>query len=267
MKKLVVMVLFFVFSHGASAIDCSLYQESYSCPSSVKYPVHISFDDGPADVTPAVLDVLKRENVRATFFIIASKIDCKPHLQACSSGDKSACNAAQQCQQRRDILQRAKNEGHMIGSHGYKHVHHSKLSPDSLRQQISQSHDLLKPFFTTTPPLFRLPYGDGWFNRQEHPEVLAELARQGFSHVAWEMSAYDWREADQHGDKILQTAMNEICTKKKGVILFHDGVDNEAHRGRTFTASHISEWLPAMKCVAEFKPLSFFKNNITLNGR
>ena len=265
MKKYLMLMLLLIFSQHVIANDCTFYQESFNCPSSEKYPVHISFDDGPADVTPEVLDTLKRENVKATFFIIASKIDCEPHQQACSNGDQNSCNAVQQCQQRRDILQRAKNEGHMIGSHGYQHIRHSQLSADDLQQQIAQSKELLKPYFTTNPPLFRLPYGDGWFNRKEKPEVLIELSRQGFSHVAWEMSAYDWRKKDQHGDKILYTAMNEICTKKKGIILFHDGMDNQVHIGRTFTASHISEWLPAMKCVAEFKPLSFFKRNLTLN--
>ena len=260
MQKYIIATLLLIFSHYLMAEDCQSYQTTFHCPSSEKYPVHITFDDGPADVTPDVLDALKRENIKATFFIIANKIDCKPHQQACDLGDQNKCIAAQQCQQRRNILQRAKNEGHMIGSHGYNHVHHSQLSAHDLRQQISQSKKLLASFFTTNPPLFRLPYGDGWFNRNEHPEVLAELAKQGFKHIAWEMSAYDWKQADQHGDKILHTALNEICTKKRGIILFHDGVDNQEHRGRVFTTSHIAKWLAAMKCVAEFKPLQFFKN-------
>ena len=258
--------LFFLFSfsflmQAAFATDCETYRKIYQCPGLEKYPVHISFDDGPADVTVGVLDALKRENIKATFFIIASKIDCEPHQQACGKGNQAECESAQLCQQRRSILQRVKNEGHMIGSHGYLHVRHSELNPNTMRQYIHRSKVLLEPYFTTNPPLFRLPYGDGWFNRKEHPEVLRALHQEGFQHVAWEMSAYDWREADQQGDAILRTAMNEICTKKRGIILFHDGVHDQEHRGRIFTTSHIAEWLPIMKCVADFKPLDYFPSN------
>jgi hypothetical protein len=70
------------------------------------------------------------------------------------------------------------------------------------------------------------------------------------------MSAYDWRIPDQQGDKILHTAINEICTKKRGIILFHDGVHDQLHQGRIFTAKNMDRWLPAMKCVADFQPLS-----------
>lgn len=248
------------------AADCDAYREAFHCASQEKHPISLSFDDGPADVTVDVLDALKREHIKASFFIIASKIDCEPHQQACQAGKQSECEAEQRCQQRRNILQRAKDEGHTIGSHSYLHVKHSQLSSSTMRQYIRRSRELLAPYFTSNPPLFRLPYGDGWFNRQEHPEVLEILHQEGFEHVAWEMSAYDWRKADQQGDKILHTAINEICTKKKGVILFHDGVDTQEHVGRVFTTSHISKWLPAMKCVAEFKPLSFFKSNIAFTS-
>ena len=136
-----------------------------------------------------------------------------------------------------------------------------------MEAQISHSKQLLAPYFNTSPPLFRLPYGDGWFNRAEKPAVLETLHNYGFQHIAWEMSAFDWREADQQGDKILQTVMHEICTKKRGVILFHDGDSEQEHIGRTFTLKHIAEWIPAMRCVADFKPLNYFYKNVKVIKR
>lgn len=246
-------IALYFYSSVLFALDCRPYQQQ--CATLDKYPIHLSFDDGPADTTAHILDVLKKENIKATFFVIANKIDCPVYQKACQAGKQQACQDEQLCQSNRQILQRVKDEGHMIGSHSYYHVHHSKLSATQLQQHIQRSKTVLAPYFTTNPPLFRLPYGDGWFNLQTQPQVLQELKRQGFKHIAWEMSAYDWRVADQQGDKILQTAMNEICTKKRGTILFHDGLHDQLHTGRLFTAQHLDQWLPAMKCVAEFKSL------------
>jgi len=248
-----ITIALYFYSSVLFALDCRPYQQQ--CNSLEKYPLHLSFDDGPADVTAHILDVLKKENIKATFFVIANKVDCPVYAKSCQAGNQQACQDEQLCQNNRKILQRVKDEGHMIGSHGYNHVHHSKLSATQLQQDIQRSKTVLAPFFTTNPPLFRLPYGDGWFNRDTQPQVLQALSQQGFKHIAWEMSAYDWRVADQQGDKILHTVINEICTKKRGIILFHDGVHDQLHTGRLFTAKHIDQWLTAMKCVAEFKPL------------
>jgi len=253
MPYLALIAALYFYSSMLLGLDCRPYQQQ--CANLKKYPIHLSFDDGPADVTPHILDVLKKEQIQATFFIIANKVDCPVYKKACRAGNQQACQDEKSCQINRQILQRIKDEGHMIGSHGYHHVHYSKLSPAQLQQDIQRSKAVLAPYFTTNPPLFRLPYGDGWFNRDTQPQVLQALTQQGFKHVAWEMSAYDWRVTDQQGDKILNTAINEICTKKRGTILFHDGVHDQLRTGRLFTAEHIDQWLPAMKCVANFTRL------------
>ncbi len=250
--KIFIIFYLFLITSVTFAIDCQTYQRQ--CASSEKYPIHLSFDDGPADVTATILDVLKKEKIKATFFVIANKVDCPVYKNACDAGDPNACYDLKICRENRKILQRVKNEGHMIGSHGYQHIHHSKLPPKKLRREIQRSKQVLKNYFSTQPPLFRLPYGDGWFNRQQYPDVLKALSEQGFQHIAWEMSAYDWRRSDQQGDKILNTVINEICTKKRGTILFHDGVHNQIKVGRLFTAANIGRWIPAMKCVAKFVP-------------
>ena len=261
MPYLGLALILYLYSSLLFALDCRPYQQQ--CANLDKYPIHLSFDDGPADVTPHILDVLKKEKIKATFFIIAHKVDCPAYQKACQAGNQSACQDEQRCQLNRNTLQRVKDEGHMIGSHGYYHVHHSKLSATELQRDIQRSKKVLAAYFTTNPPLFRLPYGDGWFNRDTQPQVLAALKQQGFKHIAWEMSAYDWRLADQQGDKILHTVMNEICTKKRGTILFHDGVQDQLRTGRVFTAQHLDQWLPVMKCVAEFKSLPALSHPIS----
>ncbi len=251
----------------AVADDCKQYRAKYQCPGTLKKPIHLSFDDGPADLTPGLLNTLKKANIPATFFVLAERIDCQPLRNNCKVKNSAACSSYHYCMEHRKTLQQMKADGHMIGSHSYSHVRLSTLSKNKMQQQILQSKQLLRPFFTTSPALFRLPFGDGWFNREQCPIVLNTLKKTGFQHIAWEMSAFDWRKADQHGDAILQTVMHEICSKNGGVILFHDGDFEQEHIGRTFTGDHFAEWIPAMRCVADFKPLSYFYKNLTVIGK
>lgn len=251
---LILLALMPVLLQAESIPNCAYYQQYYQCPADQKYPVHLTFDDGPADVTADILDVLQREGIKATFFAIAERVDCPIYQTACSQGDANACDAMELCEQRRQILQRAKDEGHHIGSHSYLHIRHSEMSHEQMQASIYNSKAVLAPYFTTNPPLFRLPYGDGFFNQADVPHVMQAVNQAGFQHLGWEISAFDWRKADQQGDIILDTVMFDICKKKRGNILFHDGVHDQPHRGRVFTAANIGRWIPIMKCVAEFQP-------------
>lgn len=262
--RLITLVLLGLFSASLWATDCAEVRKHYQCEGNAKYPIHLTFDDGPADLTPRVLDILKRENIPATFFIIAYKVDCDSFRRQCTQQgvNPQNCSAYQLCQVRKNTLKRIVAEGHMVGSHSYRHDKHSEIPASLMHQHIQRSKHVLAPYLSTEPAMFRLPNGDGWFNRASQPQVLKAVEKYGFKHIAWEMSAFDWRVSDQQGDKILDTAMHEICTKKKGLILFHDGDSEEDHIGRTYTNTHIGRWIPKMRCVADFKPLSYFYPNL-----
>ncbi|MGB0845532.1 MAG: polysaccharide deacetylase family protein [Thiolinea sp.] len=261
-KQLLITAGLLALSNLVYAVDCNAVRAKYSCPADTKYPLHLSFDDGPALQTTDVLDALRREKVPATFFVLAEKIDCGRILQQCvkdnpdTAADGSNCVEYRQCELRRTILNKAKQDGHMIGSHSYSHLRYSMLPPRLMQRHFSASRRLLEPFFTTEPALFRLPYGDGWFNRKEKAYVLKELAQQNFLHVDWQLSAFDWDTRNQQGDKIMDKVLGQICHRKNGgIVLFHDGVDNQMHEGRLFTTQNIGRWIPMMRCAVEFKPL------------
>ena len=241
----------------STAIDCNAIKAKYQCPAQ-KHRIHLSFDDGVGSVTPKILDILKHENIKATFLILGNKVDCKKH--------KTGSQSHKLCQQRFATLQRIKREGHDIGSHSYQHHHHSELNPAQLNDTIMRSRHILEPFFTTEPAIFRLPYGDGWFNQKKAPQVMQALKKAGFFHLGWEMTAYDWNRDYQRGDKILDNVLGQMCGKGKrgrdGVVLFHDGVFENEHEGRLFTANNLARWIPAIRCVADFKPLLHFKKNL-----
>jgi peptidoglycan-N-acetylglucosamine deacetylase len=102
--------------------------------------VALSFDDGPSRFTPALLDVLKQENVSATFFILGDRAQKYPHT-----------------------LRRLQKEGHLIALHGSVHVNlHGK--PDSwLLTNISAEKELLSKTLgknrLPTRWFFRPPFG------------------------------------------------------------------------------------------------------------
>lgn len=243
-----------LFATQVIADDCAAVKAKYHCPAK-KHRLHLSFDDGVGSVTGKILDVLKRENIKATFFVLGNKIDCSQYRSGTS---------LKLCQQRFKTLLRIKREGHDIGSHGYQHHHHSELAAAELKQTLTKSRQILEPYLTTEPPIFRLPYGDGWFNRKDKPLAMQTLQQLGFEHIAWEMTAYDWNEKFQQGDKILDNVLGQMCSGRgrDGVVLFHDGVHENEHEGRLFTANNLARWIPKMRCVADFKPLLHFKKNL-----
>ena len=243
---------FFVMSQ-TDAVDCQAVRATYHCPVK-KHSIHLSFDDGVGSVTPKILDILKKEQIKATFLVLGNKIDCKKYPPG---------KSLSLCKERFNTLKRIKREGHDIGSHSYEHYHHSQLSPRELNETILHSRALLAPFFTTEPPIFRLPYGDGWFNQKKAPQVMQALKSAGFEHLGWEMTAYDWNEKYQKGDLILDNVMGQMCQGRgrDGVILFHDGVFENEHEGRLFTANNLARWIPKLRCVADFKPLSSIRKN------
>lgn len=249
----ILLASFFVMSQS-EAVDCKAVRTQYQCPAN-KHQLHLSFDDGVGSVTPKILDILKRENIKATFLILGNKIDCDKYQPGTS---------LELCKQRFETLKRIKREGHEIGSHSYEHYHHTELSPAQLNDTILRSKQVLEPFFTTQPPLFRLPYGDGWFNQKDQPQVMQALKSAGFEHLGWEMTAYDWNEKYQHGDQILDNVMTQMCKDKgrNGVVLFHDGVFENEHEGRVFTANNLARWIPKMRCAADFEPLLYFRKNL-----
>jgi peptidoglycan/xylan/chitin deacetylase (PgdA/CDA1 family) len=245
------------------AQDCHYYRAKYKCPVDKRFKLHLSFDDGVGSVTPQILDTLKRERIPATFFVLANKVDCQPHRQRCKAGNNpQSCQSLQRCQQRRQTLKRIKREGHLIGSHSYQHLRHSTLSTAELQRNIRRSKQILQPFFTTKPAPFRLPYGDGWFNQKKKPQVMTALKQQGFTHVGWEMSGFDWNKNNQQGTKILDHVMQQMCSGRNGTVLLHDGVFENEHEGRLFTAKHLAEWIPVLRCVADFVPLGYFKKEL-----
>ena len=143
------------------------------CPDGKTYKVTLTFDDGPhAVLTPKVLDILKEEKVPGTFFVLGS------HFAGGKANPKTKTAYS--------LVERAKSEGHYIGSHTYEHLNHPSFSEEKIRTNIRKTNPLLKDYLS---PVLRLPYGAGSFRssidavQNKNDFIMKTVKEAGFSHV------------------------------------------------------------------------------------
>jgi peptidoglycan/xylan/chitin deacetylase (PgdA/CDA1 family) len=161
----------------------------------------LSFDNGPdRDTTPGVLDVLARENIHSTFFVLGDKI---------------------RSPEGRRLAQRAADEGHWIGNH----TMHHKIPLGEASDPIASAHEeidgtqallgeLLHP-----DHLFR-PFGRGGAIGPHllSPTALEHLTAGGYTMVLWNSIPRDWAEPDAWVD----TALAHCQAQPWTLMVLHD---------------------------------------------
>ncbi|MBX9595493.1 MAG: polysaccharide deacetylase family protein [Roseomonas sp.] len=162
--------------------------------------VTLSFDNGPEpDVTPAVLDVLRRRGVRATFFVIGQKL----HEPA-----------------RRALAERARDEAHWIGNHTWTHAVPlgERQDPGHAEAEIGRTEAELGSL-AHPDRLFRPVGGGGRLG----PHLLSEAARDllvagGHTVVTWNAVPGDWRDPDGWPER----ALAQCLAEPRPVLVLHD---------------------------------------------
>lgn len=154
--------------------------------------IALTFDDGPwPGSTAAVLDALKAEDVKATFFMIGRQVYRYP-----------------------DVVKRVKAEGHTIGNHTEDHVYMTGGTPPAtVRFQIAEGQTAVQKVAQTKPRWFRPPGG------YLSPAVGTECGRYGLRVAMWTADTQDWRKP------AVSTLVQRIVSSAKpgAVILLHDG--------------------------------------------
>ncbi len=152
--------------------------------------VALSFDDGPANHTAAILDILKRENVPATFFLIGKNI---------------AGNEA--------LVLRMKHEGHSIGNHSFDHgFHFDWQSAAKMEEEIRRTNEAIEALTGTPVKLFRPPYG------VTNPNLAKAIRNSGMRSMGWRLRSLDTVAKDK--DQLLHKIMSKVRTGD--IILLHD---------------------------------------------
>ncbi|MEC0269324.1 polysaccharide deacetylase family protein [Paenibacillus anseongense] len=159
--------------------------------SSQEKKVALTFDDGPdTRFTPKVLDALKANQVKATFFVLGSQASSHP-----------------------DIVRRIVREGHVIGNHSYSHANLPKLSVDKFQNQIMNTENVLQGLIGYAPRLIRPPYG------AINEEQVRWVADHHYLIVNWNVDSLDWKSLNS--EQVLNNIMQQ--TKPGSIILQHSG--------------------------------------------
>jgi peptidoglycan/xylan/chitin deacetylase (PgdA/CDA1 family) len=155
--------------------------------------IALTIDDGPDPaVTPAVLDLLARHGVRASFFCIAERAERHPEL-----------------------MKRLVAEGHEVHNHTARHDHRfSLLGPAAFRREIGSAQATLERLTGARPSCFRAPAG---LRNPMLPPVLHEL---GLTLVSWTRRGYDTREHDPA--RVLARLLGPGL-RSGDILLLHDG--------------------------------------------
>ncbi|QQM38337.1 polysaccharide deacetylase family protein [Streptomyces liliifuscus] len=150
--------------------------------------VGLTFDDGPSGNTPALLNALTQNRLRATMF---------------NQGQYAAANPSQ--------VQAQVNAGMWVGNHSYTHPHLTQLGQAQIDSEISRTQQAIATAGGGTPKLFRPPYGE------TNSTVKAVEAKYGLTEIIWDVDSQDWNGAG--ADAIVQAAGR---LSNGQIILMHD---------------------------------------------
>lgn len=160
----------------------------YSGPKHSK-KIALTFDDGPdQNFTIQVLDILKREKVPATFFVVGRMVNAYP-----------------------EVLKRIDQEGHVIGNHTYSHPELPKLSQEKAIKQIEMTNQIIQQTIGKNPTLFRPPYGA--FTKS----LTNQVAKRNMKVVYWNVDTLDWNHRTT--EQVVATVKSK--TQGGAIILQH----------------------------------------------
>lgn len=171
--------------------------------------VALTFDDGPDAVwTPRILDLLKKENVPATFFVIGEDAQSRP-----------------------DLVRRMVNEGHDVGNHTFTHPNLGDI-PDRLTVlELNANQRLIEAITGRSTVLFRPPYfGDAEPTTPDEVMPVARAERLGYLTVGLHVDPGDWAMPGS-AEIVKQTiagVTNPDPDRRGEIVLLHDGGGDRA---------------------------------------
>jgi len=151
--------------------------------------VALTFDDGPARHTDAILDILEQYDARATFFVVGNRLE-----------------------RYRSTVERAAAAGHEIANHSYSHPHFPGQTDCFVTDELTATSAAIAAITGSSPPIYRPPFGA---TNERVIEISAEL---GYGIVKWTLDPLDWRDRDP------EIIYNRVMTAVEdgSVIVLHD---------------------------------------------
>lgn len=161
--------------------------------------VLFTFDDGPHEKhTAAILDELERRRIQAIFFWVGWRID-----------------KGGQIERRREVVQRALRQGHLIANHTVSHANLCQVSADQAATEIDTNIRLYEAFTGMPMLLFRAPYG-------AHCKRLERmLAERALGHMHWDIDPQEWTDHDS--ERTARYIINKLDKLEgRAIVIMHD---------------------------------------------
>ena len=151
--------------------------------------IALTFDDGPSESTPELLDLLDEHEARATFFVCGQNVQRLP-----------------------GVVREMAARGHEVANHTASHAALYLKSGESIRQEVVTAQQQIAEVTGVLPSLFRPPYGCRW------PGLQGVLQQQNLRLVMWTTIASDWRlPASRVAEKCARAA------RPGAILCLHDG--------------------------------------------
>jgi peptidoglycan/xylan/chitin deacetylase (PgdA/CDA1 family) len=189
-----------VSAFGYAAPCSQIFGQVYYTAKVDQKVVALSFDDGPNEpFTSQILDILKANDIKATFFVVGQNVAEYPQ-----------------------VAQRIVNEGHVIGNHSYTHNANHALSNGS-EKEITLAQTTIAEITGVIPHLYRPPHG------KKSPWEMNYLRREGLVAVNWSVSTNEEHGFLYFGKPTADKAAKDIIKQVKPgkIILLHDGYGTE----------------------------------------
>ena len=189
--------------------------QPYAATVEANKTIYLTFDDGPSERTDEILDILKQENIKATFFVLHYKNTDASHAR----------------------MKRIVDEGHTLAFHSYTHQYKTiYASVDAYLEDAYKIFSEIKEATGYTPSIFRCPGGSrNGYNRPIYKDILAEMERRGFVCHDWNLSVEDSVLPYKTAEEMTDFLMSYVGKKTRGVVLMHDA------KGRKETVKALPE--------------------------
>jgi peptidoglycan/xylan/chitin deacetylase (PgdA/CDA1 family) len=182
----------------------------------------LTFDDGPSESTPALLALLARHNITATFFMCGHNV-----------------------RRLKKIAQEIAAAGHEIGNHSDSHPALHFKSPAFIYRELAAAQASISQITQVNPRLFRAPYGVRW------PGLRRAQARLNLTGVMWTTIGRDWKWPASRISKLL------VNNAKNGAIFcLHDGRELQPAPDIRATLDAVELALPILKERFSFETVS-----------
>ncbi len=178
---------------------------TYSDESPSDLKVYLTFDDGPSDLTPQVLDLLDKYDAKATFFVVHTDNETYTSYL-------------------KDIVER----GHTLALHSYSHDYDKIYkSVDAFLEDFEKVYTWVYEETGVRPTLFRFPGGSTNGKTSVVNDIITEMERRGFIYYDWNVSSGDGSNLTTT-ENILENVCTNVGSFDQPVVLMHDGAGKNA---------------------------------------